>query len=170
MRKELLEAKHRIAEKPAWSVYVEKHNDKEEIQELEHRRRAAVTAQPSDLRNRGLEDEANRVELRVSANNPLSDSAAATSHLATPHGADNARSSALAPGSTSTLGIFSPVSTGLEGARDPGPSTATVDSDAARVTEFNRAGGASGEHGFSLAKTPASRGANPGLYAQDYTS
>ena len=31
-----------------------------------------------------------------------------------------------------------PVSTGLESARDPGPSTATVDSDAARVTEFNR--------------------------------
>ena len=94
LRKELLEAKHRIAEEPAWSVFVEKHNDKEEIQELEHRRRAAVTAQPSGRRNRGLEDEANRVELRVSANNPLSDSAAATSHLATPHGADNARSSA----------------------------------------------------------------------------
>ena len=34
--------------------------------------------------------------------------------------------------------MFSPVSTGLESARDPGPSTATVDSDAARVTEFNR--------------------------------
>jgi len=31
-----------------------------------------------------------------------------------------------------------PVSTGLESARDPGPSTATVDSDAARVIEFNR--------------------------------
>jgi hypothetical protein len=36
-------------------------------------------------------------------------------------------------------GMFLPVSTGLESAReDPGPSTATVDSDAARVTEFNR--------------------------------
>ena len=59
LRKELLEAKHRLAEEPAWSVFVEKHNDKEEVQELEHRRRAAVTAQPSDRRNRGLEDEAN---------------------------------------------------------------------------------------------------------------
>ena len=35
-------------------------------------------------------------------------------------------------------GMFLLVSTGLESARDPGPSTATVDSDAARVTEFNR--------------------------------
>jgi len=36
-------------------------------------------------------------------------------------------------------GMFLPVSTGLESARDPCPSsTATVDSDAARVTEFNR--------------------------------
>ena len=35
--------------------------------------------------------------------------------------------------------MFSPaVSTGLESAREPGPSTATVDSDAERVTEFNR--------------------------------
>ena len=34
--------------------------------------------------------------------------------------------------------MFSPVSTGLKSARDPGPSTATVDSDAARFTEFNR--------------------------------
>ena len=42
------------------------------------------------------------------------------------------------PGSASTLGMFSPVSTGLESARDPGPSTTTVDSDAAQVTEFTR--------------------------------
>ena len=35
--------------------------------------------------------------------------------------------------------MFSPASTGLESARDLGPpSTATVDSDAVRVTEFNR--------------------------------
>jgi hypothetical protein len=33
--------------------------------------------------------------------------------------------------------MFLLVSTGLESARDPGPSTATVDSDAAHVTEFN---------------------------------
>jgi len=38
----------------------------------------------------------------------------------------------------SLSGMFLPVSTGLESARDPGPSTATVDSDAVRVTEFNR--------------------------------
>ena len=36
-------------------------------------------------------------------------------------------------------GMFLPVSTGLESARDPGPSTATVNSVAVRVTEeFNR--------------------------------
>ena len=34
--------------------------------------------------------------------------------------------------------MFSPVSTGLESAKDPGPSTATVYSDAAQVTEFTR--------------------------------
>jgi hypothetical protein len=34
--------------------------------------------------------------------------------------------------------MFSPVSTGLESARDLGPSTATVDTDAAQVTEFTR--------------------------------
>jgi hypothetical protein len=70
-------------------------------------------------------------------------------------------------------GMFLPVSTGLKSARDPGPSTATVDSDAARVTEFNRgiqSGTCRMRIKFSLADTPASRGANPGLYAQDYTS
>ena len=35
-------------------------------------------------------------------------------------------------------GMFLLVSTGLESARDPDPSTVTIDSDAARVTEFNR--------------------------------
>ena len=77
LRKELLEAKHRLAElEPAWSVFIEKRNDEEEAQELEQRRRAAVAAQPSERRNRRLEDEANRGELRVSASNPPSDSAA----------------------------------------------------------------------------------------------
>jgi hypothetical protein len=48
-------------------------------------------------------------------------------------------SGAYAPGSASTLGMFSPaVSSGVESAGEPGPSTATVDSDAARVTELNR--------------------------------
>jgi hypothetical protein len=35
--------------------------------------------------------------------------------------------------------MFSPtVSTGLDSAREPGPSTATVNSNAARITEINR--------------------------------
>ena len=119
-------------------MFIEKYNDEEKAREKEQRRRAAVAAQPSERRNRRLEDEANRVELRVLASNTPSDLAAATSHLATPHGTDNVLSSALAPGSASTLGMFSPVSTGLESARDPGPSKATVDSDAARITEINR--------------------------------
>ena len=138
LRKELLEAKHRLTElEPAWSVFIEKHNDKEEAQELEQRRRAAVTASPSELRNRRLKNEASRVELRVAASDPPSDAAAISSHLATPRGADNVLSNAREPASASTLGMFSPVSTGLESAREPSPSTVTVDSDAVRVTEFN---------------------------------
>ena len=70
---------------------------------------------------------------------PPSDAAATTSRLATPRGADTDLSGARAPGSASTLGMFSPaVSSGVESAGEPGPSTATVDSDAARITEFNR--------------------------------
>ena len=71
---------------------------------------------------------------------PSSDVAASTSHLATPRGADNDLSGVRDPGSASTLGMFSPAvsTTGLDSAREPGPSTATVDSDAASVTEFNR--------------------------------
>ena len=49
LRKELLEAKHRLAElEPAWKTFIEKHNDEEEAQDLEQRRRAAVVAQPSE--------------------------------------------------------------------------------------------------------------------------
>ena len=70
---------------------------------------------------------------------PPSDVAATTSRPATPRGADTDLSGAHAPGSASTLGMFSPeVSSGAESAGKPGPSTATVDSDAARVTEINR--------------------------------
>jgi hypothetical protein len=69
---------------------------------------------------------------------PPSDAAATTSRLATPRGADTDLSGAHAPGSASTLGMFSPaVSSGAESAGEPGPSTATVDSDAALVTELN---------------------------------
>ena len=136
LRKEILEAQQRRAElEPTWNMFIAKHNSEEEAREQEQRCRAAVAALPSERRNPGLEDDSNRVELRLSA---PADLAAATSHLATPRGADNVLSSALAPGLASTLGMFSPVSTCLKSARDPGPSTATVDSDAARVTEFNR--------------------------------
>ena len=70
---------------------------------------------------------------------PPSDAAATTLRLATPRGADTDLSSALAPGLASTLGMFLPaVSSGVESAGEPGPSTATVDSDAARVTKLNR--------------------------------
>ena len=140
LRKELLEAKHRLAElEPAWAMFIAKHNDEEETQESEQRRRAAVAAQPCERRNRRLENEANCVELRVATNIPPSDAAAATSHLATPRGVNNDLSGARDPGSASTLGMFSPaVSTGLKSAREPGPYMVTVESDAARVTEFNR--------------------------------
>jgi hypothetical protein len=120
-------------------MFIAKHNDEEEAQELEQHRRAAVAAQPSERRNRRLDNEATRIELRVAASIPPSEAAASTLHLATPRGADNDLSGERDPGSASTLGMFSPaVSTGLESAREPGPSKATVDSDAARVTEFNR--------------------------------
>ena len=67
LRKELLEAKHRLAElEPAWEMFIAKHNDEEEAQESEQRRRAAVVAQLSERRNRRLENEANRVELVTS--------------------------------------------------------------------------------------------------------
>jgi hypothetical protein len=109
LRKELLETKHRLAElEPAWDMFIAKHNEKEETQNSEQRRRAAVVAQPSERRNRRLENEANRVELRVVTSMPSSDAAANTSRLATPRGADTELSGARAPGSASTLGMFSP--------------------------------------------------------------
>ena len=119
-------------------MFIAKHNEEEEAREHKQRRRAAVAAQPSERRNRGLENVSNRVDLRLFAGNPPSDSAGDSSHLVTPRGADNILSSVFAPGTASTLGMFSPVSTGLESAKDPGPSTATVYSDAAQVTEFTR--------------------------------
>jgi hypothetical protein len=142
LRKELLEAKRRLAElEPAWETFIAKHNDEEEAQESEqHRRAAVVAAPPSERRTRRLENEANRVEIRVATSMLPSDAAATTtSQLATPRGADNNLSGTRDPGSASTLGMLSPaVSTGLDSAREPGPSAATVDSDAARITEINR--------------------------------
>ena len=123
LRKELLEAKHRLAElELAWEMFIAKHNDEEETQESEQRRRAAVAAQPCERRNRRLENEANCVELRVATNIPPSDAAAATSHLATLRGVNNDLSGARDPGSASTLGMFSPaVSTGLKVLESPVP-------------------------------------------------
>jgi hypothetical protein len=65
LRKELLEGKQRIAQlEPAWEMFIEKHNDEEEAQDLEQRRRAAVVAQPSERRSRRQGHESSRVELR----------------------------------------------------------------------------------------------------------
>ena len=141
LRKELLETKHRIAQlEPAWDMFIAKHNEEEEeAQDLEQRRRAAVVAQPSERRNRRLENETSRIELRGVTSMPSSDAAATYPQPATPCGADAELSATHAPGSASTIGMFSPaVSSGAESAGEPGPSTATADSDAARVTEINR--------------------------------
>ncbi len=139
-RKELLETRHRLAQlEPAWEMFIEKHNDEEEAQDLEQRRRAAVVAQPSERRNRRQEDEASRIELRGVTRMPSSDAAATSPQPATPRGADADLTGAHAPGSASTIGMFLPaVSSGAEIAGEPGPSTATVDSDAARIPEINR--------------------------------
>ena len=120
-------------------MFIAKHNEEEEAQDSEQRRRAAVVAKPSERRNRRLQNEANCVESRVMTSMPPSYAAATSSRLATPRGADTELSGARAPGSASTLGMFSPaVSFGVESAGEPGPSTATVDFDAARVTELDR--------------------------------
>ena len=140
LRKELLETKHRLAQlEPAWEMFIAKHNEEEEAQDSEQRRRAAVVAQSSERRNRRLENEASRVELRGVTSMPSSDAAATSPQPTTPRGADAELSRAHAAGSASTIRMFSPaVSSGAESAGEPGPSTATVDSDAARVTEINR--------------------------------
>ena len=141
LRKELLETKHRIAQlEPAWEMFIEKHNDEEEAQDLEQRRRAAVVAHPSERRIRRQENEGNRIELRgATTSMQSSDASAPSPQPATPRGTDADLSREHAPSSASTVGMFSPaVSSGAESAKEPGPSTATVDSDAARVTEINR--------------------------------
>ena len=115
-----------------------------------------------------LEDASDRCDPRSLANNPLSGAAADTTHLATPRGADNVLSGAPVPGSASTLGMFSTMFTGLESAKIPGPSSATVDSEAARVPEFNSgiwSGHAmdahQGEHGIFLDDTLTPKRAYP---------
>jgi hypothetical protein len=134
LRKVRLEAHHRLAElEPTWNMFIAKHNEEEKVREQEQRRRAAVAAQPSERRNRGLEDVSNRVDLRLLA----IDSAADTSHLATPRGADNVMPSAHVPGSASTLGMILSVSI-VKVIEIPTPLwPRTVDYYAARVTEFN---------------------------------
>ncbi len=120
-------------------MFIEKHNDEEEAQDLEQYRRAAVVAQPSERRNRRQDNEADRVELRGATRMPSSDAAATLLQPTTPRGVGADLSGAHAPGSASTLGMFSPAgSSDAETTGAPGPSTATVDSDAARVTEASR--------------------------------
>ena len=98
LRKELLEAKHRLAQlEPAWEMFIEKHNDEEEAQDLEQRRRAAVVAQPSERRNRRQGNEASRIELRGVSSMPSSDAATTSPQPATPRGADADLSGAHAP-------------------------------------------------------------------------
>ena len=140
LRKELLEAKQRLVQlEPAWEMFIEKHNDEEEAQDLERRRRAAVVAQHSERRSRRQGNEISRVELRGVTGMPSSDAAANSPSPATSRGRDADLSASHEPGSASTVGMFSPaVSSGAESAGEPGPSTVTVDSDAARYTEINR--------------------------------
>ncbi len=140
LRKELLEAKQRLAQlESAWEMFIEKHNDEEEAQDLEQRRRAAVVAQPSERRGRRQGNESSRVELRGVTSMPSSDAAANSPSPATPRGRDADLYASHEPGSASTVGMFSPsVSSGAESAGEPGPSTATAESDAARFTEINR--------------------------------
>jgi hypothetical protein len=138
LRKELLEAKRRLAElELAWEMFIAKHNDEEEAQESEQRRRASHLPNVALVVSK-IRQIASSYEWRRVCHRP-SDAAATTSQLATPRGVDNNLSGARDPGSASTLGMFSPtVSTGLDSAREPGPSTATVNSNAARITEINR--------------------------------
>ena len=84
-------------------MFIAKHNEQEQ------RRKAAVAAQPSERRNRRLEDATDRSDPQFLANNPPSGAAVATMHLATPCGLDTVLSGAPVPGSTS----FSPTSTGF---------------------------------------------------------
>jgi hypothetical protein len=70
---------------------------------------------------------------------PSSDATANFQSPATPRGRDAELSASHEPGSASTVGIISPApSSGAESAGGSGPSTAKVDSDAARFPEVTR--------------------------------
>ncbi len=70
---------------------------------------------------------------------PSTDAAANPQSPATPRGRDAELSASHEPGSASTVGMFSPApSSGADSAGEPDPSTATVDSDAARFPECTR--------------------------------
>jgi hypothetical protein len=89
LRKELLEARHRVAElEPAWEIFIAQHNEDEEARDLEQRRRASVGAQPSERRHRRLDQEENRVELRAVTSMQPPEASATSSQLATPRGTD----------------------------------------------------------------------------------
>ena len=140
LRKQILDAQHRLVElEPVWEVFIAKHNDKEEAREQKQRRKAAVAALPSE------EDaSSDRSDPRLSTSDPSTSAAIDTRHLATPRGADDVRSCVRDPGSASTLEMFLPESMSLESGRALGPSSATVDFDAARDTKNNR--GSSAKH------------------------
>ena len=70
---------------------------------------------------------------------PSSDATANPQSPETPRGRDAELSASHEPGSASTVGMFSPApSSGADSAGEPGPSTATVDHDAARLPEGTR--------------------------------
>ena len=96
LRKELLEAKRRLAElEPAWEMFIAKHNDEEEAQESEQRRRDLPNVAIVDSKMRQI---ASSHEWRRACHH----AAATTSQLATPRGADNNLSGAHDPGSART--------------------------------------------------------------------
>jgi hypothetical protein len=109
LRKELLEAKQRLAQlEPAWEMFIKKRNDEEEAQDMEQRRRAAVVAQPPERRSRRQGNESSRIELRGVTSMPSSDAAANSPSPTTLRGRDADLSASHEPGSVSTVGMFSP--------------------------------------------------------------
>ena len=127
LRTQILEAQHRLARAsaaPPWAVFIVKNNDDQEAREQEHRRRVAVAALSSERRNRRLDEASNRSD-------PIytTDAAVNTRHLVTAW-----RRRRSVKRTRPRLARHRPLecsrqkdSTGLEGRRAPGPSSATVD-------------------------------------------
>jgi hypothetical protein len=61
LRKELLEARHRVAElEPAWEMFIAQHNEDEEAQDLEQRRRAVERRWGRNLPSDDIDDSTRR--------------------------------------------------------------------------------------------------------------